>query len=174
MKTTIVKPQPVTVYQSEVLPQVSTENEMLAKSIEWADAHPVAWKIVTGNRSKAYGKSSIDYLGYQRGDAPSQILDRIHHFKCYVDGYSGRGTDFWQWRAQFTLEHYNDRGFRGSFFHQFDGQYNRGCCTLDYTPHTLESVIDRFIAWCNVGYKFPTAAVKIDGKVVRTYRLEGV
>lgn len=174
MKTTIVNPHPVTVYRSEVLPEVSTENEMLAKSIEWADAHPVAWKIVTGNRSKAYGKSSSTYLGCSRGDGPGQILDRVHHFKCYVDGDGGRGGDFWQWRAQFTLDHYNDNGFRGDYFYQFDGQYNRGCCVLDHTPSTRDEVIDRFLAWCDVGYKFPTAAVKIDGKVVRTYRLEGV
>lgn len=67
-----------------------------------------------------------------------------------------RDDPFWGWRAKFTLKHYGSKGFRGGYFQQFDGKYSRGCADLDYTPATRDEVLDRFLAWCNAGYRFPT------------------
>ena len=39
------------VYQSEFLPNVRTINPSFARTIAWADDHPVVWRIVTERRS---------------------------------------------------------------------------------------------------------------------------
>jgi hypothetical protein len=164
----------VTDYTSEVLPFVTTTNPALAAVIEWADANPVVWRIVTSTRSKSFGKNSSVYMGCSRGSEPGQILDRVATFKHEVQRVAPPGqtygNEFWRWRANFTLEHYDDKGFKGGFFQQYDGGYDRGCCYLDYTPKTLEAVIDRFVAWCAGAAAVswhPTVEVRIDGKCVR-------
>jgi hypothetical protein len=41
---------------------------------------------------------------------------------------------------------------------------------LDYTPKTLDEVVQRFYDWCNSGpCRYPTVAIKIDDKVVKTF-----
>jgi hypothetical protein len=75
------------------------------------------------------------------------------------------------------LEHYKDKSFTGGFFRQWDGNllckhehgYSRGCCDLDYTPKTLDSVVAEFQKWCDSGYKFPTRAITVDDKTIRHY-----
>ena len=49
--------QTVTHYVSEVLPEVTTQDPDLAKTIAWADTNHVVWKIVTNTRSKAFGRT---------------------------------------------------------------------------------------------------------------------
>ena len=83
----------------------------------------------------------------------------------------GTEPDIFGWRARFTLEHYRCKGFGGGCFQQHDGQYNRSCLNLDYTPDTLDEVIERFLAWCDVGYKFPTASVSVNGKTIRKFKV---
>lgn len=153
------------IFTSEMVPEVSTTHEGLAESIAWADANPVVWKIVMRTKSAPFGKNSSTYLGCARGSSPGAILDRVTCFKHYVE--DARGDSFFGWRARWTMKHYGAKGFRGGFFQQFDGSYDRGCAELDYTPDTRDEVIDRFLAWCDVGFKFPTVSVKIDDRVVR-------
>jgi|SRR5271154_90094 len=158
-------------YASEVHPEIRTQHEDLAKVIEWADANPKVWRIVRENKSKAFGRESSTYLGCHRGPSPFASLDRAAEFKRTIENDEGlapahRREEFWTWRAGFTLEHYGEKGFKGGLFQQFDGTYDRGCCYIDYTPETLDEVINRFVQWC--GATFATKEVRIDGKTVRT------
>jgi hypothetical protein len=153
----------ITRYVSDVDPALVSESPIIAETIEWADANPVVWKIVRGTRSAPFGKNASTYLGSGRGDSPSSAIYRAGHLRA-----ESLRKDFWGWRARFALEHYGDKGFRGGFFQQFDGQYNRGCCDLDYTPDTLDEVIAQFVEWC--GPLFETREVRIDGKSVRVFR----
>jgi hypothetical protein len=155
-----------TLYYSAIDPKLVTDSPELGRTIDWADANPVVWKIVRGTRSKPFGKNSSTYMGCQRGDSPSSTISRAATFLREVER---EGDEFFGWRARFTLAHYTDKGFKGGFFSQFDGTYNRGCAELDYTPATLDEVIKRFLAWCNSGYKFPTKEVRID-KRAQTHR----
>lgn len=142
-------------YASGVLPEVSTTDPELARTIQWADAHPVVWKIVTGTRSKAFGRNSCEYIGWaQRCAAPEAILERARHFHESVDpelhrGLNYRSTGIWGWRARFTFEHYQDKGFKGGFFQRFDGRFDRDCMSLDYTPETLPQVVRNFMEWAS-------------------------
>ena len=160
----------VVTFASELHPEIASHREGDADTIAWADANPVAWEIVRHNKSKAYGKGSSDYLGCGRDDSPGSVIYRTATLRQYAEhgkaspAHGEPATDFWRWRARFTLTHYRDRGFRGGLFQQYDGEYDRGCCLLDYTPATLPEVIRRFLLWC--GPTFPTVAVKVDRKVV--------
>jgi len=161
-------------FQSDVRPEIATTDPHLAEVIVWADKHPVAWDIVTKTRSKAFGVGSCVYIGWaQRSQFAEAILERLRHFKELVDGGDPRmrireGDDsIFVWRARFTFQHYRDRGFRGGFFQQHDGQYPRSCLTLDYTPETLEEVLERFCAWMDRSYD--TKRITVDAKTVRTF-----
>lgn len=157
-----------TLYRSEVRPDVSTDDAVVAQSIAWADANPHVWKIVTGTKSKAFGRCSCVYIGWaQKSMAPEAILERVEHFHRLVTGREPHLSPdhIMCWRAGFTFEHYRDAGFTGGFFQQHDAKFPRLCLTLDYTPGTLEEVIDCFLRWC--GRDYQTARVTVDGKVVR-------
>ena len=156
-------------YVSEVLPEVETQDAELGKSIAWADANPVVWKIVTGTRSKAFGRGSCEFIGWaQRSPAPEAILERARHFHTCVDpnvlgGLHYRSRDIWGWRARFTFRHYQDKGFKGGFFQRFDGRYDRDCMTLDYTAETLPEVIRNFMQWAaSTPGVSPMDAIKLD------------
>lgn len=43
-------------YESEVIPAVSSTDPEMAKTLAWADANPLVWKIVSDTRSKAFGR----------------------------------------------------------------------------------------------------------------------
>lgn len=155
------------VYSSDVVPEIVGAGEYDAEVIAWADAKPVVWKIVMGTRSKPWGKNASTYMGFERGDSPRGALARAGHMRCAL-----QEPGIWGWRARFTIEHYTDKGFKGGFFQQFDGTYDRGSMYLDYTPKTLDTVINHFIEWCDVGYKFPTAAIKLDKKIIKTFKVK--
>jgi len=161
-------------FQSDVRQEITTTDPHLAEVIVWADKHPVAWDIVTKIRSKAFGVGSCVYIGWaQRSQSPEAILERLRHFKELVDGGDPRmrireGDDsIFVWRARFTLEHYRDKGFRGGFFQQHDSNYPRSCLTLDYTPETLEQVLDQFSSWMDGSYD--TRRLTVDGETARTF-----
>ncbi len=157
---------PLVVFASDVMPKVTTESERDATVIEWGDANPVAWKIVTQHKSKAFGKNATIHMGWSRGaDHPAAIIDRLGTFMR--DATNEPAARLHHWRARFTLEHYADKGFKGGYFEQFDGATVRGCLDLDYTPETRDEVIERFLAWCDTTMRFPTREVRIDGKVIR-------
>ena len=152
------------IYTSDVRPEITTDNEDLSEIIAWADANPVVYKIVMGTKSAPFGRESSTYAGFQRGTSPSSVLARAMVFKDTLE-IPDVPASFWLWRARFTFEHYNDKEFKGDNFYQFDGAYRRGCASLDYTPGTLEEVIDRFLAWC--GRSYETREVRIGATVVR-------
>ena len=158
------------VYQSESMPEIRTTNPSLARAIAWADDHPVVWRIVTGRRSKAFGLGSCEYIGWaQKGMAPDAILERARHMYDLGEGRSPYhdSNSIFVWRAKFTLEHYQDKRFTGGFFQQHDAKYPRSCLTLDYTPETLQEVLDRFCAWMDRCYD--TDHVTINKMTVRTF-----
>ena len=137
--------------------------------IQWSDEHSIVWDIVTKTRSKAFGRRSCLYIGWaQSSMAPDAILERVRHFKELADSKSAYHNDsIFTWRARFTLEHYLDKGFRGGFFQQHDAKYPRSCLTLDYTPETLELVLDKFCTW--IDHTYDTRKISIDGKTVRVF-----
>jgi hypothetical protein len=153
------------VYSSSVLPKVRTTNEELSRTIAWADGLKVVWKIVSSSRSAPFGKNASTYLGFERGDSPAAVLARAHTMReLFI-----LPDSIFAWRARFTITRYEDKGFRGGYFQQWDGAYYRGCLYLDYTPETREEVIDRFVFWC--GGTFETRAVMIDNKLARGPRV---
>jgi hypothetical protein len=157
-----------TLYRSDVRPDIVTEEVTLAKVITWADDNPQVWQIVTDTKSKAFGLGSSVYIGWaQRSMAPEAILERTRHFHDLVLGIEPHlsPSHFFVWRAQFTYENFLKKGFTGGFFQQHDEKHPRLCVTLDYTPETLEEVIDRFLYWC--GRDYPTHHVTVNKKTVR-------
>ncbi len=158
------------VHQSEVLPNVRTMNSNLGSAIEWADDHPVIWRIVTGRKSKAFGLGSSVYIGWaQRSTESDAVLERIRHMREAVENLQPYypPDSIFVWRAKFTMKHYRDTGFTGGFFQQHDARYPRSCLTLDYTPETLQEVLDRFCAWMDQFHR--TVRITVDGKTVRTF-----
>ena len=168
MKTdiqTIVK----TTYQSEIMPEVKTDSSDLAEVLEWADANPRVWRIITHNKSKAFGRNSCMYMGWAQGNnSADAVLERLRTFYDEVYATDYRQKQVWGWRARFTLEHYKDKGFKGGLFQQWNDRYPRGCLILDYTPETLEEVIDKFVEWC--GKTHNTRRITVDEETVKEYR----
>lgn len=159
-----------TIYQSECLAKVHTLDPLLARTIAWADSHPVAWRVVTEHRSKAFGRGSCEYIGWaQKSMEPSAIFERVHHFHELVSNTSPYHNEqsIFVWRARFTMEHYQDKGFKGGFFQQHDAKYPRSCLTLDYTPETLQEVLDKFCAW--IDQYHDTQRITLNGTTVRTF-----
>ncbi len=158
------------IYQSEVLQEAHTINPLFARIIAWADDHPVVWRIVIGHKSKAFGLGSCEYIGWaQRAMTPESILERARHMHELWEGKSPyhHPDSIFVWRAKFTLAHYQDKRFTGGFFQQHDAKYPRSCLTLDYTPETLQEVLDRFCAWMDRAYD--TDHVTINKQTVRTF-----
>jgi hypothetical protein len=161
MKTSTVQIT-TTVYQSDIMPSVKTDVEKFAKVIEWADANPVAYEIVSENRSLEFGRESVLYLGYERGIGPGKILSRLETFRREL---VERNQDTFQaWLAHFTFNSYKDKDFQSGFMKQYDGQYIRSCHHVDYTTKMLPEVIDRFRIWC--GNTFEVRAIWLDDNPV--------
>ena len=145
------------VYTSDVHPEITTQLESFAKVIAWADENPVVWKIIRETKSAPFGRESSEYLGMYRNGSPLATLSRAAHFKDVYDGLlspetpgtRGARDPLWQYRAHFTFAHYGSKGFAGGLFRQFDGQHFRGCVSLDYTPATLNDVLEAFLQWCS-------------------------
>ena len=157
-----------TFYTSDHMPDIRTSSKATKEVIEWADANPFVWHIVTHNKSKAFGRDSCFYIGWaQKSMAPEAILERIIAFYDEIHARDYRNSQIWSWRARFTFSHYEDKGFTGGFFQQWDGKYPRNCLTLDYTPETLESVIDKFVEWA--GSLDQTRRITIDSRTVREF-----
>jgi hypothetical protein len=158
------------IYQSEFLPDVRTINPSFARTIAWADDHPVVWRIVTGRKSKAFGLGSCAYIGWaQKSKEPDAILERVRHLSELASGKSPyhNPDSIFVWRARFTLEHFQDKGFTGGFFQQHDAKYPRSCLSLDYTPATLQEVLEQFCSWMDRCYD--TRRVTLNGAAVRTF-----
>jgi hypothetical protein len=149
------RPTEAVTWVSTVEPGMFTENESLAEALEWADANPVAFRIVTEKLSAVFGRDCSQYMGFCRdGTDNDSVLQRIDHLRLETlkDGIFG-------WRARFTMEHYlRRRGsqelrIRGDLFRLWDGEYHRSALFLDYTGDKIEEVLDQFTAWCDPFYK---------------------
>jgi len=152
--------------QSEAYPHIVVD-EQDKNLIEWLDANPIALEIVNDTKSKAFGRKSCVYIGWAQNNMSLKAqIQRLKRFKFELDGGWQKESIF-HWRAQFTLTHYKDKGFTGGLFQQWD-EYPRDCLYLDYTPETLEQVIDRFEEWMSKVYN--TKRISIDGKTVREYK----
>lgn len=177
----------VMVYTSEVCPRIDTESEELSKVIAWADEHPVAYDVVNSTKSKAFGLGSCVYLGWaQRGDGNDVVLERLRVFREHVEGLRRRPSDskfrtgeesrpiLQELSACFTLIHFDDKGFTSGFFRQHavwaeNGEtYPRDCLQLDYTPDTLEGILDLFQRWMDPFYG-RTTHITVDGVTKRIF-----
>ena len=156
------------VFRSDVRPEIESGYKADEAVLKWADDHPVVWDIVTGHRSKAFGVGSCEYIGWaQRSKDPAAVLERVRQIHGRVTRPALRPDCIFQWRAQFTLAHFRDKGFKGGFFQQWDASFPRSCLTLDYTPETLEEVIGRFCGWMDRYHR--TARVTLNGGTVRAF-----
>ena len=159
----------LTRFQSTVLPAVETTNPRLAEAIAWADRHPPVWDTVTRKRSKAFGLDSCVYIGWAQGSKrPEAVLERVRQFHDLVmrPGKWGPANAMVTWRARFTFDHYQDKGFTGGFFQQHDARFPRSCLTLDYTPATFEQVLEKFRQWMDPYYD--TVCITLDDRPVWT------
>lgn len=155
----------IVTFQSEIVDEIKTTEPLLAHYIEWADKNPIVYKIVNETRSAPYGKNSSEYIGWARGGGPGAMIERIKWFKAELE----KGASFYQWRAQFTFDHYKDKNLRGGYFQQWDGKHPRGCAQVDYTPDTLQTVVDKFRDWCEHSpCGFHTEAIWLNEKPVWT------
>ena len=161
----------VTVVQftSSFHPEITSTRQEDGDIIAWADENPVAWRIIHGNRSKVFGRYAKTYCALGRNDTAAGAIYRASVLRQWA--VINSDDSIFGWRASFTLKHYDVKGFRGGFFQQFDEKYPRRCLDMDYTPSTLEEVIDRFATWCAAD--FPTVAIKLDDKTVRTMERRG-
>lgn len=161
----------IVTYASELYPEMTTEHASFADTIAWGDANPKAWKIVTSSKSKAFGLGSCFYMGcIQRGSDPQTVIERLAAFRAEVEL---PGDTFHGWKARHTLARFGQPGFTGVFFRAHarwsDGKvYSRGCSTCDYTPATLEEVLDRFDAWTKGQYANRTE-ITVDDVSRRTF-----
>jgi hypothetical protein len=169
------------IWTSDVEPSIWTSSESLAEVIAWADERPVAYRVVTTTRSKAFGLGASTYLGWaQRGVTSEAVLCRLEHLRRSADPSPAKGKDlgFWALRARFTIARFNEAGFTGGLFQEHarwtnGKEYPRHCTYLDYTPRTLERVIDRFVRWCDeppCRYENRTR-ITIDGRDARTFEV---
>jgi len=154
-------------YRSESRPEIESHDSRDKEIIEWLDKNPVVFEIVTKNKSKAFGKKSCVYIGWaQNNNSVGAVIEKLRTLKGEAEAsrFSSPGTIF-QYRAQFTLKHYKDKGFTGGFFQQWDRKYQRDCLTLDYTPALSDEVIAEFEGWISDFYT--TKKITIDGEVVK-------
>jgi hypothetical protein len=158
VKTTEVVTR-TTLYLSEVNPDIETDSPELAKVIAWADElEPHPYDLVMGTKSKAFGRNSSLWYGYERGENNAlKVLSRLERFRQRLapsEGAPKGALDLWSWSARFSLDHQHDPGFTGGLFQEHcfwveTGEvYARNCMVLDYTPETLDQVREKFIQWC--------------------------
>jgi len=170
-KMKVIK-EPITIvsFQSEIYPEIFSYDARDREAVEWLDKNPIAFKIVTKTRSKAFGRKSCVYIGWaQNNNSVPAIIEKLRTLKGESEGtrFSPPGTIF-QYRAQFTLKHYKDKGFTGGLFQQWGKEYPRDCLTLDYTPALLNEVIAEFERWISNSYA--TKKITINGKVVKEFK----
>ena len=168
MKT---KTQEIKMRQSLELPQIQTTDPDIAEAIAWADQEAQVWHLLLSRRSKAFGIGSCVYIGWaQNSESADALLERLRHFHQLVkqtENGNGSSVPILAWAAKFTFEHFYDQDFASGFFQQHDARYPRNCLTLDYTPKTLEAVVDKFCQWMDRHYQ--TTKITLDGETVRVF-----
>jgi hypothetical protein len=141
-------------WRSRVCPDIVTDREDQRPVLEWADAHPVVFKVVfRGSRSPAFGPGSCVYIGWaQRNPDPAAVLERVRTLYELANArglYAGQGDSIFCWRARFTIDHYGEPGFTGgTFTTMLPGRPSPlDILTLDYTPATVWEVAQAFAGW---------------------------
>ena len=141
-------------WRSRIRPDIVVDRVDLLPILQWADAHPVVYKIVSrGSRSPAFGPGSCVYLGcIQHSADPSAVLERLRTLYDLANEqglYAGQGSSIFCWRARFTLAHYGEPGFTGgTFTTMLPGRPSPlDTLILDYTPATVWSVAQAFANW---------------------------
>lgn len=164
----------VTLYRSKIHPEIETASEADCTIIDWADTHPVAWRIVREKKSKCFGAAATEYPAFDRGDSAQAVLGRLRRFMGYAQREDSPGFD--HWLAAFALRHYGKTGYKSALFIQFDGIYRRGCHYVDYldTPEWRAYAVRRFVAWCRATAPFPTRSVIIDKFAIEGAWLEEI
>lgn len=160
----IKEPTTIVSFQSEAYPEIFSYDVRDRETIEWLDRNPVAFEIVTKTRSKAFGRKSCVYIGWaQNNNSIPAVIEKLKTLKGEWEGtrFSLPGTIF-QYRAQFTLKHYKDKGFTGGLFQQWGD-----CLTLDYTPELFEEVLVEFKKWISSSYSTKKITVTINKKIIK-------
>ncbi len=158
-------------WESLELPQIQTTDPVVGEAIIWADQEAPVWHLLASRRSKAFGIGSSIYIGWaQNNRSTDALLERLRHFHQLVreaNSENRRLAPIQAWAAKFTFDHFYDQEFAGGFFQQHVGKYPCNCLTLDYTPETLEAVMDKFCEWMDRSQQ--TAKITLDGKTVRVF-----
>ena len=143
-----------------------------ARAVRWADRNPVAWEIVTTERSRAVGLGAPEYDERERLSTDSEaVLARVIRLHGLVLEARQRRNSLYAWRATFAMEHFHDPGFTGGLFAQQIHRKEHFHLLLDYTPQTLVEVIMRFAAWTYHGS--PVTHVTLNGGTVYEYPSRG-
>ena len=142
---------------------MATETESLAAAVEWADANPVAYHIVTAKKS-VFGRDSCEYMGLHRdGTDNESVLHRIEHLRLETlkPGIFG-------WRARFTVETNRSAVSTATSFGLWDGAYFRSSLQLDRQARRSRRSSTSFVAWCDPYYA--KAEVRVGDRVGRRLR----
>jgi hypothetical protein len=137
----------------------------MARVIEWADAHPNVYAIVTETRSAAFGKDAACYYGIDRGEGLTCMLGRIRTFMRLYEGLdvnSGqppppeRPPSLTHWLAKHTYWIYDKhpKELQTGVLVQWDGRYVRNSVTVDSTRKTFGEVLGKFLAWYDDDKRF--------------------
>jgi hypothetical protein len=151
------------------MPFIAAWTQEEIRAVRWADKNPVAWQIVTTDCSKALGLGSTEYPeSIRHSDDSTAIRDRVVRLHELIQDARRWGcTSLFAWRATFAMTHFLDPGFTSGLFQQFSGRTERVGLFMDYTPETLNEVIDQFAAWRHHGW--PVTRVTLDGQTVRQF-----
>ena len=162
----LAPPSPPT--KSRVIPFIAAWSEQEKRAVRWADRNPVAWQIVTTDRS-ALGVGSTEYPDRIRhSNESTAIRDRVVRLHELVQESRRWGcTSLLAWRATFAMAHFLEPGFASGLFQQFSGRTERFRLWMDHTPDTLDTVTDRFCRWQYHGWA--VTHVTLDGKTVRSF-----
>ena len=162
----MVPPRPPV--KSRVMRFIAGWTPASARAVRWADRNPVAWEIVTTERSRAMGLGAPEYEESARLSTGSEeVLARVVRLHELVLEARKRPNSLYAWRATFAMEHFHDPGFTGAMFAQCAGRKERFHLLLDYTPQTLVEVITRFAAWTYHGS--PVTHITLNGGTVYEY-----
>jgi hypothetical protein len=148
-------------WRSQVRPEIVVTDERYDLPVlKWADAYPHVYKIASGTRSRVFGRNSCAHIGWaQRSKAPAAVFERVRTlYDALHDPLRGQGI--FRWRARFTFEHYEDKGFTGGvFFTVTETSWGYGdLLTMDYTPALIADVARRFAVWAR-NHPQPVAVV---------------
>lgn len=149
-------------FVSSIHPEIMSENPNDKQVIAWCDARPVVWDIVMTNKSKAFGKSSCEYIGWaQNNDSGHAILERARSFRENIVG-ANHFRNPRCYRAAFTLAHFHKKLKSGFFVQHDETPYPRLCMTMDYTDDALQEIVECFLSWCSHGAnRYPTKYVTL-------------